>query len=128
MKSFAVQMEEAGITVRADMARVFRLAIEEAGRRLIERSPIDTGRFKANWRYGLETPDLFTTKNTSDRTVHNLGELPADPLNFRHWITNALPYGPPLESGSSKQAPQGFAGLTALEWPQIVNLAVRRAT
>ena len=125
--TFAQQMAAAKVTVREDMNRVLRFAIEEAGRRLIEKSPIDTGRFKSNWRYGLTTPDLFTTKATGERFVHNLEEMPADLLAFRSFITNALPYGPALERGSSAQAPQGFAGLTAVEWPNIVNLAVRRA-
>ena len=69
-------------------------------------------------------PDLFSTKITNERFVHNYEELPADLLNFRHFITNALPYGPALERGSSAQAPQGFAGLTAVEWPNIVSFAV----
>lgn len=124
--TFAQQMADAKVTVRADMSQVLRLAIIEAGERLVTRSPIDTGRFKSNWRYGLTTPDLFTTEKTGERAVQNLDEMPADLLGFRHFITNALPYGPALERGSSKQAPNGFAGLTAVEWPNIVNLAVRQ--
>lgn len=124
--TFAQQMADAKVTVRADMSQVLRLAIIEAGERLVTRSPVDTGRFKSNWRYGLTTPDLFTTEKTGERAVQNLDEMPADLLGFRHWITNALPYGPALERGSSKQAPNGFAGLTAVEWPNIVNLAVRQ--
>lgn len=124
--TFAQQMADAKVTVRADMSQVLRLAIIEAGERLVTRSPVDTGRFKSNWRYGLTTPDLFTTEKTGERAVQNLDEMPADLLGFQHWITNALPYGPALERGSSKQAPNGFAGLTAVEWPNIVNLAVRQ--
>lgn len=124
--TFAQQMADAKVTVRADMSQVLRLAIIEAGERLVTRSPIDTGRFSSNWRYGLTTPDLFTTEKTGERRVHNLEEMPKDLLGFRHFITNALPYGPALERGSSKQAPNGFCGLTSVEWPSIVNLAVRR--
>lgn len=124
MPTFAEQMAQAKIVVREDMNRVLRFAIEEAGDRLIRRSPIDTGRFRSNWRYGLTTPDLFTTKATNEHYVHNLEEMPKDLLGFRHFITNALPYGPALERGSSAQAPQGFAGLTAVEWPNIVSFAV----
>ena len=124
--TFAQQMAKAEVVVREDMNQVLREAIIEAGRRLIERSPIDTGRFQSNWRYGLTTPDLFTTEKTGERYVHNLDEMPADLLGFRSFITNALPYGPALERGSSTQAPQGVVGLVAVEWPQIVNLAVRR--
>jgi hypothetical protein len=124
--SFAEQMAAAKIVVRADMNRVLRGAIEEAGERLIKRSPVDTGRFRSNWRYGLTTPDLFANKATAEWFVHNLEEIPADLLGFRHFITNALPYGPALERGSSTQAPQGFAGLTAVEWPNIVAFVVAR--
>jgi hypothetical protein len=127
MASFAEQMKAAGVVVRDDMNAVFRGAIIEAGRRLVERSPVDTGRFASNFRYGLTTPDLFTTKATTDREVHNLEEMPKDVISFVSYITNALPYGPALERGSSTQAPLGFARITAVEWPGIVSVAVARA-
>lgn len=126
-KTFAQQMADAKITVRADMNAVLKESILEAGRRMIARAPVDTGRFASNFRYGLTTPDLFTTQATGERFLHNLDEMPKDLLGFRHFATNALPYGPALERGSSSQAPSGFAGLTAVEWPNIVNLAVQRA-
>lgn len=127
MASFAEQMARAKIVVREDMNQVLRFAIKEAGRRLIGRSPVDTGRFASNWRYGLTTPDLFTTKATNERVLHNLDEVPKDLLGLTHFVTNALPYGPALERGSSSQAPQGFAGLTAVEWPNIVGVGVQKA-
>lgn len=123
--TFAQQMAAAQITVREDMNAVLREAILEAGRRLVSRSPVDTGRLASNWRYGLTTPDAFASKATSERFVHNVEEIPADLLNFRHFVTNSVEYAYYVEVGTSKMAPRGFCQLTAVEWPNIVRKAVQ---
>lgn len=124
--SFAAQLADFQAKTEGKGHAVVREVVEEAGRRLIERSPIDTGRFKSNWYYGLETRDTRTSEQTGVRTLNNLEEMPSKPAGFIHYISNSLPYGPALERGSSKQAPQGMVGLTIVEWPQVVAEALRR--
>lgn len=126
MPSFADQLRafEAQAASRADA--VVREVVLEVGRRVIERSPRLTGRFSSNWRYGLQTPDAFTTQATAEQFLHNTDELPKAAAGFVHYVSNHLPYGPVLERGSSAQAPQGVVGLTALEFPQILAGAVRK--
>jgi hypothetical protein len=120
MASFADQVAAFAEKAKSQQDAIVRGCIVEVGARVIARSPKDTGRFKSNWRYGLETRDAFTTKATDIRTLNNIEELPKAAAGFVHFVSNALPYGPALERGHSKQAPQGMVALTALEWSQIV--------
>jgi hypothetical protein len=124
MGAFADQIARFAVDTKEKADAAVRETVLEIGDRLISRSPIDTGRFKSNWNYGLTTPDRFTSDKTDGRTLNNLEELPRGAGGFVHYITNSLPYGPALERGHSKQAPQGMVGLTSLEFDSIVADAV----
>jgi hypothetical protein len=126
MAKFGDQVKAFAMEAKGVQDAALREAIIEIGQRTIDRSPIKTGRFRSNFRYGLETRDAFTTQVTNEPYVHNLEELPKAPSGFTHWISNALPYGPALERGSSRQAPSGMFGLTSMEWPSIVAEAVAK--
>lgn len=126
--SFAEQIASFSAKTQANLDAVVRASVEEAGQRLIDRSPIDTGRFKSNWNYAAEHPDIFTSEKTNIRTVNGLEDIPAKAASFVSYITNSLPYGPALERGHSKQAPQGMVRLTSIEWPQIVEAAAAKVT
>lgn len=125
MTGFEQRFRAAGDAAMERVNEIAKRAILEAGQRMIDRSPIDTGRFKSNWNFGLQTPDRHTTEQTNVRTVNNLEELPDSVLGFTCYVTNSLPYAHGLEFGHSKQAPNGFARLTGEEWPQIVAAAAK---
>jgi len=124
MGAFADQIAKFAAQTKEQADGVVRETVQEIGQRLIERSPIDTGRFKSNWNYGLETPDRFTSEKTAIRTVNGIEDLPKGAGGFVHYLTNSLPYGPALERGHSKQAPQGMVGITSLEFDAIVAASV----
>lgn len=124
MGSFADQIAKFAAETKEKADATVRETVLEIGERLVARSPIDTGRFSSNWRYGLTTPDRHTTDETNSRTLQNVEELPQAAGGFVHYITNSLPYGPALERGHSKQAPQGMVALTGLEFDSIVADAV----
>jgi len=67
--------------------------------RIVERTPVDTGRAKAGWSIDVR-PDST-------------------------WIYNNVEYIVPLEYGHSKQAPQGMVRLSIADivnaWPDIVS-------
>ena len=124
--SFADQLSKFKVISETECSRFVHAVVRETGRRLIERSPIDTGKFVSNWRYGLESPDTTVTEETSIRTLNNLSEMPARAIGFIHYITNSVHYGPYLEAGSSKQAPRGMVELTAMEADTIFAVAARK--
>lgn len=141
MAGFADSIRGYSEQTRAGLNEYARQVIFEAGRRLVARSPIGApetwkskppkdyvpGNFVSNWNYGLMSPDLSTTAQTGIRTVNYIDEVPAEPIGFVHYLTNATPYGPALEAGHSGQAPMGIVALTELEMPQIQREAARSA-
>ena len=83
------------------------------------------GRFRANWQYGLNAPDV-STHNKIDKsggTTINVivGKVSSDASGKVHFITNTLPYAKRLEDGWSRQAPNGMVKLTVQEFIPIVN-------
>lgn len=107
------QLEEnAGKFVRA-------LGLEAMGR-VMRKTPVDTGRARANWNAavgspdrnvdeGLRASDVRSEQAAAEQEIADFG--PGESL----FITNALPYIPPLEDGHSEQAPQGMIKVTKQE-------------
>ena len=94
-------------------------------RSLVLKSPVDTGRFRANWVISEGSID-FDIDALPDTGVIVIGKIVLDGLHVDEtiYITNSLPYGPKLENWS-KQAPSGMVRLTVAELPQTVRVAVR---
>ncbi len=113
---------------KADQA--VRQVVLELASRIIVRSPVDTGRFRANWRLGVGAAKGGTTEAT-DKTGEGANAaiaaaLPANATAQVLVLSNNLPYAWALETGHSNQAPAGMVGLTALEFAPIVDEAVRK--
>lgn len=97
-------------------------------KRVIMKSPVDTGRFKGNWQVAigsipagvLAIDDKSGTATISKMTAAVLG-LKAGQVIY---LVNNLEYARPLEYGQSKQAPAGVVRITLQEFPQVVSKAV----
>lgn len=97
--------------------------------RVVLRSPVDTGRFRANWNVAFGRVDTLTTPSTDKtggKTIERVrvqlnGWTPGQDI----YLTNSLPYAIPLEYGwSKKQAPNGMVRITVAEFQTFVNAAV----
>ena len=92
---------------------------------LQRRSPVDTGRFRANWRISIDQTDLTTTEDdssgeagsppTSDELAVATSTLEKARFGQSIHLSNNLPYAGPLENGHSQQAPNGIVSQTLLE-------------
>ena len=120
LREFAAKAEG-----RADAA--VREVVLEIGRRLIVRSPVDTGRFRSNWFYDLDGFSREATDATGAEAVQSIGAMPLKAAGHVHTIVNNLPYAWRLEYGWSKQAPLGMVALTAIEFRGIVDGAAAKA-
>src|SRR3546814_4931116 len=88
----------------------------ELFRRVVLRSPVDSGRFRANWSVGIgripqgvvELDDKTGTATISKADAE-LAEVKAGDVIY---LINNVPYGPRLENGWSKQAPAGVVAVT----------------
>lgn len=117
--------------IEARLETVMEAVASEVFRRLVTRSPVDTGRFRANWRVGIGAPDTSTSEATDkdgSSTIRSgqaaiAGAEPGQSIA----MTNSLPYARALEYGHSTQAPAGMVAITAMELPHIVDEAVRQA-
>ena len=135
MGSFEDQVKE----FERDALRKLDLAVRkislEIFSRIILKSPVDTGRFRANWQVAigsvpsgtLELDDKSGTATVSKADVKLMGAKAGDTI----YLANNLPYammleeggygdGPKTVGGFSKKAPQGMVALTVQEFSGIV--------
>ena len=130
IRKVAEAMHKLPVEIMRALAAKYYVAVSD-------RSPVDTGRFRASWRIGVGEPDLSTEdavkKGDSigqDQDVE-LGKLGALTETQVVSITNALPYAQRLNEGWSKQAPAGFIESTAsvveAELETTVQIAARAA-
>ena len=76
-------------------------------------SPVDSGRFRANWTVGITTPDDNKYENrrsaSSNLTRQNRKINSIEPTSSTViYISNNLPYARRLNNGWSEQAPKFF--------------------
>ena len=121
--------------VRALPSALVRAYALEAIRRLVLKTPVDTGRARGNWQVGEGSPDTTVSEATDPNGTRVAGELVARINRLTGmqlvYLTNGLPYIPVLEHGGypireggtakvtaegfSRQAPQGMIGVTIAE-------------
>lgn len=87
---------------------------------VVEKSPVDTGRFKANWIVSFGTISEGTTDEVDKIGPPTVAKgntvLLAYPDTLPPiYLQNNLPYANRLENGWSKQAPNGMVALTIAE-------------
>jgi hypothetical protein len=100
----------------------------DAYSRLVLKSPVATGRFKANWQVGYNSPDTTTTLETDKSGSTAIAKATVelkDSAGQIVFLTNSLPYAKRLEDGHSQaQAPFGMVKLTVEELqPTITKIA-----
>ena len=105
----------------AEASRGLALAVLEG---VVARTPVQTGRARANWQAGPEQPPGGVLEETDKdgRTTVARGRAAisrARPFETI-WIVNNLSYIGILEQGSSRQAPRGMVAAT------LAALAARR--
>lgn len=82
---------------------------------VINESPVDKGRFVANWQLSYGTPAVGVIDAVDpdrQQTIAKLAALQRFPMGL-WYLTNNLPYGERLEYGWSQKAPQGMVRITA---------------
>ena len=114
---------------KAKIESVMRSSVLRLGNRIIQDSPVDTGRFINNWMSAVGTSDNSTRDDESmsgSQSQEDLermsAELKGDQIGY---FTNSLPYAEALELGSSAKAPAGMVAVNVLDWQEIVDSEVR---
>ena len=125
MANFSIDLNSAITKANSNMDTVVRKVVLDLGTSIVFGSPVDTGRFRANWQYAFGRVPSGTLDVLDKSGQGSIDKINAG-LKFTegiHYLTNNLPYAQRLEDGYSKQAPAGMVGLTILRFSGIVSLA-----
>lgn len=106
---------------------VIRKVALDLFKRIIMKSPVDSGRFRGNWQVAigsipsgtLEVNDKAGTATVAKVTAVTLGLKAGDVIT----LVNNLSYARALEYGHSKQAPSGMVRLAVTEYGAVVRKA-----
>ena len=97
----------------------------EMQKRIMDKTPVDTGRARANWNASIGDADGSTSESTSASAT--LARANAVVSGFElsegasFFVANGLPYIESLEEGSSRQAPNGMAQITVRELKRLAD-------
>lgn len=108
---------------------IFKSVVIQIGASVINLSPVDTGRFLANWQFSIDSvsdASLNETDQSGDDTLARFVKE-VGPLSYGQtaYIYNNLIYAVPLEYGHSTQSPRGMVRITQARFKEIVEQAVR---
>lgn len=129
--SFALDLKRFADATQRRMTVIPRKVALELFRRVVMRTPVDTGRARGNWQAGVGTPPAGETDRTgaSAALEQITGEVESwDAENVAIYLVNNVPYIVPLEDGHSGQAPQGMVKISVAEFPQIVRAMTESST
>ena len=109
--------------IRADYNKFAREVAIDVDQRVVLKTPVDTGRARANWVVGFSRP-VRRARRTVDQSggatiVENTRKIQQAKDFVNVWISNNLPYINELENGSSRQAPAGMARLAVNETVRV---------
>lgn len=125
---FTLRIAEFAKKAKDNAELVVRKVVLDVGKSVVMKSPVDTGRFRANWQHstGDYSPEVFDEfDKDGGPTIANIAASLSDSTAANvHYLTNSLPYSIRLENGWSKQAPAGVVAITVVEYQQLVDQAV----
>lgn len=136
--TFALDISRFVKKAQGNIDLVQKKVMLDMGKRIIMRTPVDTGRARANWMFGISTPkqQTVTTVDKGPTTQDGRGAsttvtkftsdlLSAGEIKDRSmFLTNSVEYILPLEYGYSQQALGGMVRLTVAEFAGVVKDAV----
>lgn len=100
--------------------KLVRALALELTKRVVQRTPVDTGRARGNWHAAIGTYYRGANWELKDRsgamTISQAAGVSAQiKLGQRWYLTNGLPYILSLEMASSHQAPAGMVRVSLAE-------------
>ena len=116
-KKFSIDLTRWGVSLEKEQAPKFirKIALDLL-KKITVKSPVKTGRFKANWMTGIGGADETTTESTVDDAVMRGSIILSAYRDLKQiHLSNNLPYAAALEHGHSQQAPLGVAEISVAE-------------
>jgi hypothetical protein len=128
--SFTLDLTRFAQKADADMPAVVRSVAMQAFKRVVYRTPVDTGRAVANWGCTIGKPRAPIQVEATDKSGNaTIAAIEATVKTFSGdgsvFLVNNVPYIHELEKGSSQKSPQGMVGVTLIE---MIGITSRRET
>lgn len=121
----------------SEMNRLQRAVFLDMSKRIIDRTPVDTGRARSNWQAetGGQIPSgkipvsgKVSGDAAASRAINSaMGALSEHKSGESLVLVNNLEYIQYLEEGTSKQAPSGMVKVTVAEFTSLVPQLVKAA-
>ena len=132
MISVASQLQRIAKASGEKVETVIKKSVIRVGSMIVNKSPVDTGRFKNNWLGAYGAADTSTTEALDPSGSQAIGALNAKIASVQagdvFYFTNSLPYAQRIEYlGWSAQAPQGVVRTSVADWQSITDEEIRRA-
>ncbi len=123
--SFAEDIKKFQSNTERKASQIARKVGLDLHSRIVERTPVDTGRLRANNQLAIGAKPAGKTESTGLPSQAAMGGYT---LGDDIWICNNVEYAAPIEfEGHSKQAPSGFFRVSIADivqaWPNIVRVA-----
>jgi hypothetical protein len=124
---FELQIQRFVDKAKGNVDIVVRKVALDLFKRVVIKSPVDTGRFKSNWQVAIGSIPAGTLATTDKSGGETLAKIQAATLAFRAgqviYLVNNLAYARRLEYGWSKQAPSGMVRLAVQSYGAVVRQA-----
>lgn len=127
--SFSIDISKFVKKAGGNLDQLPRKVCIDLSTRVVRRTPVDTGRARANWFAAIDTKPQGTTESTDPNgysTINNaINQAERLKAGDIYYLINNLPYIEELEDGSSQQAPQGMVKVSIVEFKGIVDKVAR---
>lgn len=123
---FTIPLAQVAAKANADIEAVIQQVTGQLFRSVVLKTPVDTGRARANWNVSQGTPDASTTQSVDQaRGFAQAAQAATLKAGKVTYLTNGLPYIRRLEHGYSKQAPAGMVKVSAVELDNHIKAAIQ---
>ena len=134
MGDFAMQIKQFNAKTEKQGSALVRKICLDLSRRIIKKTPVDTGRARANWQASITTPAsviIELNDKSGAQSIAKAGAVASNAWGNVFYLTNNLPYAAVLEyglygtgasatektngTGYSVQAPNGMVRVSIAE-------------
>lgn len=119
----ASQFDRINAAVKAVQDNINRKALVSISRRVIVKTPVDTGEARTGWQFDINRkPSGEPSGDPIDAITLAVQPMKVGEVGF---FINVVPHIIPLEWGYSDQAPNGMLRLSVAQWDSIVARAAK---
>ena len=131
-ETFAFDIQRFVDKANGNLDLVVRKIALDLFKRVIVKSPVDTGRFKSNWQVAIGSIPGGTLDSTDKSGDATISRMTATTIGVKAGqiisLVNNLSYANKLEFGYSQQAPSGMVRTTVLEFGGVATKAANEVS